>query len=123
MVMASSCPTLPIHIDREFRGTTSSERPNCWRTAPQADCAASRLGPARGVPLIVHSLFDALAFLAALAVFRWVPVVAPGAPAQPWRTHAHYLAVGSLGVTAGAYLAGSANLWISGIDGLGRSIE
>jgi prolipoprotein diacylglyceryltransferase len=73
--------------------------------------------------LIVHSLFDVLALLAALAVYRLVPVTAPGVPAQPWQVHPLYIAVASLGATAGAYLAGSANLWLSGIDGVARSIE
>src|SRR5207249_2449021 len=44
-------------------------------------------------------------------------------PRQPWQAHPHYLAVASLGATAGAYLVGSANLWLTGIDGVGRSIE
>jgi len=69
-------------------------------------------------------LFDVLALLAALAVFRWVPVSAPGAPAaEVWRSHPYYLPAVSLGATAGAYLAGSANLWLTGIDGIARSIE
>ena len=73
--------------------------------------------------LLVHSLFDALALLAALAAFGFVPVGAPGVPVQPWRIHHLYIAVASLGATGGAYLAGSANLWLTGIGGLGRSIE
>ncbi|HKX09938.1 MAG TPA: prolipoprotein diacylglyceryl transferase family protein [Stellaceae bacterium] len=73
--------------------------------------------------MIIHSLFDVLALLAALAVFRWVPVAAPAAPAQPWQSHPLYLPVVSLGATIGAYLMGSANLWLTGVDGLGRSIE
>jgi prolipoprotein diacylglyceryltransferase len=77
----------------------------------------------RGIAVIIHSLFDALALLAALAVYRWVPIAAPAAPGQPWQIHPLYLAVASLGATVGAYLAGSANLWLTGIDGVGRSIE
>jgi prolipoprotein diacylglyceryltransferase len=73
--------------------------------------------------VIIHSLFDVLALLAALAVFRWIPVVAPAAPAHPWQSHPLYLAVASLGATAGAYLVGSANLWLTGVDGIARSIE
>ncbi len=73
--------------------------------------------------MLVHSLFDVLALLTALAVFRVFPVSAPGLPPQPWRVHRLYLAVGSFGATSGAYLAGSANLWLTGIDGVGRSIE
>jgi phosphatidylglycerol:prolipoprotein diacylglycerol transferase len=37
--------------------------------------------------------------------------------------HRLYVAAGSLGATLGAYLAGSANLWLTGIGGVGRSIE
>ena len=73
--------------------------------------------------MIIHSLFDVLALLVALAVFRWIPVAAPTAPAQPWQSHPLYLPAVSLGATLGAYLAGSANLWLTGVDGLGRSIE
>lgn len=73
--------------------------------------------------MIIHSLFDVLALLTALAVFRWVPVAAPAAPAQPWQSHPLYLPVASLGATLGAYLMGSANLWVTGVDGLARSIE
>jgi prolipoprotein diacylglyceryltransferase len=73
--------------------------------------------------LLVHSLFDVLALIAALAVFRLVPVAAPGVPDEPWRIHPLYIAAASLGATAGAYLTGTANLWLTGIDGFGRSIE
>ena len=47
--------------------------------------------------MLVHSLFDALALLAALAVYRLVPAAAPGAPEQPWQVHRLYIAAGSLG--------------------------
>ena len=73
--------------------------------------------------MVIHSLFDALAFLTALAVYRFFPVSAPGLPAEPWRIHPLYIALASLGATAGAYLAGSANLWLTGIGGVARSIE
>jgi len=81
--------------------------------------------PARvqGVPLLVHSLFDVLALVAALAVFQWVPIATPGARGETWRSQPYYLAAASLGVTSGAYIAGSANLWLTGIDGIARSIE
>ena len=61
--------------------------------------------------LLVHSLFDVLALLAGLAAFRWVPVPASAA-LPPWRRHPLYLPLASLGVTAGAYLLGSLNLWL-----------
>src|SRR6266700_4169428 len=73
--------------------------------------------------LLVHSLFDVLALLTALAVYRLVPAAAPGVPDEPWQVHRLYIVAASLGATAGAYLAGTANLWLTGVDGLGRSIE
>jgi phosphatidylglycerol:prolipoprotein diacylglycerol transferase len=73
--------------------------------------------------LLLHSVFDALALLAALILYRLVPVSARGVPAQPWQAHPLYVAAGSLGATIGAYLFGSANLWLSGIGGVSRSIE
>jgi prolipoprotein diacylglyceryltransferase len=73
--------------------------------------------------LLVHSLFDVLALLTAVAVYRLVPAAAPGVPSEPWRVHPLYIAAASLGATSGAYLVGTANLWLAGVDGLGRSIE
>jgi prolipoprotein diacylglyceryltransferase len=61
--------------------------------------------------------------LAALGVYGLVPAAAPGAPRQPWQAHPLYLAMASLGATLGAYLAGTLNLWLTGVDGVGRSIE
>jgi phosphatidylglycerol:prolipoprotein diacylglycerol transferase len=57
-----------------------------------------------------------------LAVYRWLPIAAPHAPREPWQVHRLYIAAGSLGATLGAYVAGSLNLWLSGIGGIGRSI-
>ena len=76
----------------------------------------------RGDALLVHSLFEVLAALTGLAAYRLLPVSAPGAP-LPWQVHPRYIAAGALGTTLGAYLVGSANLWLSGIPGIGRSIE
>jgi prolipoprotein diacylglyceryltransferase len=73
--------------------------------------------------LAVHSLFDLLALLVAVAVFRLLPVPAGGVPAEPWKVHPLYIAAGAGGATLGAYLFGSANLWLSGIGGVARSIE
>ena len=74
--------------------------------------------------MAIHSLFDVLALLAALAVYRLVPAAAAdGVPGEPWRVHPLYIAAGSLGATIGAYLFGSANLWLSGVGGVARSIE
>ena len=73
--------------------------------------------------MLVHSLFDLLALLAALAAYRFVPVTASGLPEQPWQAHRLYLAAGCAGATVGAYLFGSVNLWLSGVHGVARSIE
>ena len=73
--------------------------------------------------MILHSIFDGLAFITALVMFRLVPAAAPGLPAQPWQIHSMYIGIASLGATVGAYLFGSANLWLTGIYGVGRSIE
>ena len=72
-------------------------------------------------PLVIHSLFDGLALLAAFLVFRLVPATAPGMLPQPWRSHPFYIVAGSFGATVGAYLFGTANLWLSGIGGVARS--
>ena len=68
-----------------------------------------------------------LALVAALAVYRWLPIPTPPgslqATPQPWQVHPLYIASASLGATAGAYLIGSANLWLTGIPGIARSIE
>ena len=47
-------------------------------------------GLGRTSHLLVHSLFDLLALLAALAAYRLVPAAAPGA-AEPWRPHPLYI--------------------------------
>ena len=73
--------------------------------------------------MLLHSLFDLLALLTALAVYRLVPATADTGAPQPWTVHRLYIAAASVGATFGAYLAGSVNLWLTGIGGLGRSIE
>jgi prolipoprotein diacylglyceryltransferase len=73
--------------------------------------------------VIVHSIFDFLALIVALVMFRLVPAVPSGMPGQPWQVHSMYIAVASFGATAGAYVAGTANLWLTGVAGVGRSIE
>ena len=72
--------------------------------------------------LLVHSLFDLLALLAALAAYRLVPMPGSLMPPEPWRLHSWYLPAAAAGATIGAYLFGSANLWLGGIAGVGRSI-
>jgi prolipoprotein diacylglyceryltransferase len=74
--------------------------------------------------LAIHSLFDLLALLVALAVYRVLPVTAIGLPSEPWKNHPLYIAAAAGGATIGAYLFGSANLWLSGMPGaVARSIE
>jgi phosphatidylglycerol---prolipoprotein diacylglyceryl transferase len=73
--------------------------------------------------LLIHSLFDLLALIVALAVYRLCPVAASGIPTEPWRVHSLYIAAGAGGATFGAYLFGSLNLWLTGIPGIARSIE
>ena len=73
--------------------------------------------------MLVHSLFDLLALLAALAVYRLVPAASPGVPPEPWRLHPLYIPAAAFGAILGAYLAGSANLWLSGVAGVAHSIE
>jgi prolipoprotein diacylglyceryltransferase len=71
----------------------------------------------------VHSIWDVIAWVAAagtaFAIARWRPLAFPVAASL--RTD--YVAVAILGSAAGAYLFGTLNLWASGVDGLGRSIE
>src|SRR4051794_26789335 len=73
--------------------------------------------------VVVHSIFDLLALIVALAMFRLVPATAPGVPLQPWQVHSLYIGAASLGATAGAYAFGTGNLWLTGIDGVARSVE
>lgn len=73
--------------------------------------------------MLIHSLFDLLALIAAFVVYRLCPVGARGLPSEPWRVHSLYIAVGAGGATIGAYFVGSLNLWLTGIAGIARSIE
>ena len=73
--------------------------------------------------MVVHSLFDLLALLAALAAYRLVPVATADMAPEPWRLHRLYIPAAAFGAIVGAYLVGSANLWLSAIPGVARSIE
>jgi prolipoprotein diacylglyceryltransferase len=74
----------------------------------------------RGV--LVHGAFDVLAWLAAGLAALWLSRVEKIAfPAVT--TNLPYLAAILLGAGLGAYAFGTANLWLSGIPGLARSIE
>jgi phosphatidylglycerol:prolipoprotein diacylglycerol transferase len=71
---------------------------------------------------LLHVLFDALAWLAAGLAGIWLTRVKhvsfPTSPAP-----LHYAVVALLGAGIGAVMFGSANLWLSGQSGFGRSIE
>lgn len=70
---------------------------------------------------LLHATFDVLAWLAAGAAAMWVgraltfPVPASLKPT--------YFTILLMGAVLGAYLFGTANLWLSGQSGLARSIE
>ena len=72
--------------------------------------------------VLIHSAFDVLAWLAAGLAALWLgrvekvafPAVSTGLP---------YLAAVLLGAGMGAYVFGTANLWLSGAPGIARSIE
>lgn len=72
-----------------------------------------------GLP--IHLVFDLSAVLAAVAltgIWLWTGPHAPG----PKAISEPYLAALSLGILLGSYLLGTANLWLSDLPGLGRSI-
>lgn len=69
----------------------------------------------------VHTLFDLLALLTALAVLRLVKLPAD-AVRRPWKLHPFYLSLASLGMMAGALAAGTGNLLLSGVPEIGKSV-
>ncbi len=72
--------------------------------------------------VLIHGAFDGLAWVAAAAAALWLTRVEKVAfPAVT--TDLPYLAAVLLGAGVGAYLFGTANMWLSGTPGLGRSIE
>ncbi len=72
--------------------------------------------------VLIHSVFDVLAWLAAGAAAVWLARVEKiSFPAAT--SDLSYIAAVLLGAGVGAYLFGTANLWLSGVSGLGRSIE
>ena len=69
----------------------------------------------------VHTMFDALALLTGLATLAQVRL--PNTPVrQPWKLHPLYLSIASLGMMAGALVAGTANLWLTGVHEVGKSV-
>jgi prolipoprotein diacylglyceryltransferase len=72
--------------------------------------------------VLIHVVFDVLAWLsaglAALWLSRRAKIAFPAATAD-----LPYLAALLIGAGGGAYLFGTANLWLSGMAGIARSIE
>jgi phosphatidylglycerol---prolipoprotein diacylglyceryl transferase len=72
---------------------------------------------------LVHTGFDALAWIAAALSYRWLTrgaaVKFPPFPVADW----HYTAVLVFGAGVGAVSFGTANLWLSQQAGVARSIE
>jgi len=72
--------------------------------------------------VLIHGAFDVLAWLAAGLAARWLGRVEKVSfPAVT--TSLPYLAAVLLGAGMGAYILGTANLWLSGASGIARSIE
>jgi prolipoprotein diacylglyceryltransferase len=72
--------------------------------------------------VLIHGAFDVLAWLTAGLAALWLTRVEKVTfPAVT--TDLPYLAAILLGAGMGAYLFGTANMWLSGVPGLGRSIE
>ncbi|PDT89446.1 diacylglyceryl transferase [Bradyrhizobium sp. Y36] len=69
----------------------------------------------------LHTLFDIAAWLAAAAAVWWLSRQRLQFPAQSFELP--YIAALVFGAGLGAYLFGSANLWLSGQSGIARSVE
>ncbi|TMJ01881.1 MAG: diacylglyceryl transferase [Alphaproteobacteria bacterium] len=72
---------------------------------------------------LVHAAFDVLAWLAAGAAGIWLMRSGRVAFAVPQPLRFGYLAALVFGAGVGAVVLGSANLWLSGMPGVARSIE
>ncbi|PIT00142.1 diacylglyceryl transferase [Bradyrhizobium nitroreducens] len=71
--------------------------------------------------VFLHTIFDIAAWLAAAAAVWWLSRQRLQFPAQSFELP--YLAALVFGAGLGAYLFGSANLWLSGQSGIARSVE
>src|SRR3954447_9018466 len=69
----------------------------------------------------LHTLFDVAAWLAAAGALYWLSRQGLQFPTQSFERS--YLAALVFGAGLGAYLFGSANLWLSGQSGIARSVE
>src|SRR4051812_13071808 len=72
---------------------------------------------------VVHAAFDVLAWLAAGAAAAWIMRGGRVAFPVPQPLRSSYLAALVAGAALGAILFGSANLWLSDMPGMARSIE
>jgi prolipoprotein diacylglyceryltransferase len=72
--------------------------------------------------VLLHTAFDVLAWLAAGLAGLWVTRVEQ-ISFPPVATNLSYVATAVLGAGLGAVVFGTANLWLSGMPGIGRSIE
>lgn len=70
---------------------------------------------------LLHTVFDILAWLAAAGAVWWLSRQRLQFPAQSFEMP--YIAALVFGAGLGAYLFGSANLWLSGQSGIARSVE
>src|SRR3954453_17457021 len=69
----------------------------------------------------LHTLFDVAAWLAAAGALYWLSRQGLQFPTQSFTLP--YIAALMFGAGLGAYLFGSANLWLSGQSGIARSVE
>ena len=73
--------------------------------------------------MLIHTIFDGLAALSALAltvtVYRW-RMTAAGEKIESLGLAYAFALIG--GAIAGGYFFGTVNLWLTGVDGVGRSI-
>lgn len=79
------------------------------------------LYPLRMSGAFLHTVFDVAAWLAAGAAVYWLSRQGLRFPAQSFELP--YIAALVFGAGLGAYLFGSANLWLSGEGGVARSVE
>ena len=71
--------------------------------------------------MIIHTVFDLLAVVTAAVVFYFLPLPRSSV-VQPWRLHPAYVSFASLGMIAGALVAGTGNLLLSGLNEVGKSV-
>ena len=72
---------------------------------------------------LIHAAFDVLAWIAAGAAALWLRRSDRVSFPVPPQMHFAYLAALIFGAGVGAVAFGSANLWLSGMPGIARSIE